>query len=135
MKVQAAFEYMIIIAIVIAFITPLWAYNLGVQRQTNTELSFAYAKNLVNKIADTANLVNSQGPPAKLTLTVFIPEGVIDVNISSNRINLQVRIDSGYSDVFQFSQATLNGTLPTNKGTYSISIEAREGFVQITPQI
>ena len=135
MKGQVAFEYMIIIAVILAFIIPLWIYNISVQRDAGAELALAYSKNVAKKIADTANLVGSQGPPAKVSLQVFIPDGIVETNISSNRINLKVRIDGGVTDVFEISQVTLNGTLPTNKGNYILSIEAMTGYVQINPQL
>jgi len=134
-KAQVAFEYMIIIGIVIAFLIPVWAYIAGVQQRTSTELSITYAKSAAENVANTANLVYSQGPPAKVNIMIFMPEGIEDVNITNNLINIKVRVGPAISNIYAESDALLNGTLPTTEGNYRISIEATDSYVQITPVI
>ncbi len=134
-KVQVAFEYMIIVGIVIAFLIPVWAYISGVQQRTNTELSLSYAKSAAEMVTSTADLVYSQGPPAKVNVMVFMPEGIADVNITNTTIEIKVRVGPANSSVYATSNAELNGTLPTTSGNYLISIEARDNYVQITPII
>ena len=130
-KLQVAFEYLIIVSVIAAFIVPVWIYVSGMQRQTVTELSLSYAKNAAEKIADTANLVYSQGPPAKVNVKIYIPGGVQDINISNRTINFRVAVGDETSDVFATSMAPLNGTLPAIEGTYWVDIEASSGMVQI----
>lgn len=132
MKVQVAFEYIIIIAIGLAFIIPIWLYIITVQYQSNVELALSYAKNAVDKIASTADLVYSQGTPAKVRVSVYIPNGVVQSNITNNTIYLTVRVGTQLSDVVAISEAELNGSLPTQEGNYLIDIEAKADYVQIT---
>jgi uncharacterized protein (UPF0333 family) len=132
-RAQAAFEYMIIVGIVIVFLIPVWTYISGVQYRTSTELSLSYAKNAATRIASTADLVYSQGPPAKVNVKIFMPEGVTDVNITNRTIEIKVRIGAINSSVFAESDAQLNGTLPLTHGNYWISVEATDSYVQITP--
>jgi len=129
---QVAFEYMIIVATVLVFLVPIWAYVSGIQMQAGAELSLSYAKNTAEQIADTAGLVYTQGPPAKVDMRVYIPSGVEDINIINRTVVLRVRTTAGVSDVFSISIAEMNGTIPTQEGTYIVTIEAMDGFVQIS---
>lgn len=131
-KAQAALEYIIIVSMVLVFMIPIWTYVSSMQSQTSVELALTYAKNTANQIADAANLVYSQGPPAKLKISVYIPYGVENVTIVNSTIKFTIWARPGYSDVFAFSNAQLNGTLPTKEGYYWMDIEATDNIVQIT---
>ena len=131
-RAQSALEYIIIVSMVLVFMIPIWTYVSSMQNQTSAELSLTYAKNTANQIADAANLVYSQGPPAKLKINVYIPYGVENVTIVNSTIRFTIWASPGYSDVFAFSNAKLNGTLPTNEGYYWMDIEATDNIVQIT---
>jgi uncharacterized protein (UPF0333 family) len=137
MRAQSAFEYLVIIGLVITFLIPVWAYVLGTQQQTTNELSLAYANNAVQKIVDTANLVYSQGPPAKVTLRVYVPNGAEGIYVFDKTLDLKVRTTSGISDVYETSIARLNLTEGLNQtlsdeGIYVIEIEAIDNVVQIS---
>lgn len=129
---QSALEYLIIVSLVMVFLIPIWAHVTGTQRDTSTELSLTYAKNTANQIADAADLVYSQGPPAKIRINVYIPYGIENATIINNAINFQVWSDPGITDIFAFSTAQLNGTLPTRQGYYWIDVEATDNLVQIS---
>ncbi len=131
-KAQSAMEYLIIVALVMAFLIPLWAYITTMHNETNIELSLTYAKNTVNQIADAANLVYSQGPPAKIRINVYIPGGVRNSTIINDTVHLEVWADPIYTHIYAFSTAQLNGTIPTDKGYHWLEIEATDNIVQIT---
>ena len=126
MKVQVAFEYMLIVIIALVFMIPIWIYITTIKTETTSELSLTYAKNAVEKIASTADLIYSQGPPAKVQVSVFIPEGIEDYYIVNNTVNYMVLYSNSFTDVFATSRARLNGTLPTVAGNYWIEIKAVE---------
>lgn len=130
-KLQAAFEYLVIVSIVLVFMIPIWAYVTSTQRDTSIELALTYAKNTANQIADASNLVYSQGPPAKVKINVYIPYGVDNITILNNTIRFRLNVDSGITDIFAFSTAQLNGTLPKKQGYYWIEVEATDDIVQI----
>lgn len=131
MKAQTAMEYMIIVGIVLAFMLPLWIYVTTSQQRITTELSITYGKNAIDQIVSAADLVYSQGPPAKVTISVYIPSGIDNITITGNVIIMKVRVDSRLSDLVAVSNTQLNGTLPVSEGTYDIDIEAVDNFVQI----
>ena len=137
MKAQSAFEYLIIISIVISFLIPIWAYVLSTQQRTTDELSLSYANNAVSRIVDTADLVYSQGPPAKVTIRVYMPAGIQRLIFYNNTMVLTVRTSSGFSDVYDTSIAAINVTQGLNEtlseeGTYLLKVEAYGNVVQIS---
>lgn len=137
MKGQSAFEYLIIISLVITFIVPVWAYVLTTQQNTADELSLAYANNAVKKIIDTSSLVYSQGPPAKVTLRVYMPDSIEDVTIINKTLNIRMRTNSGFTDVYDTATGQLNFTEGLNEtlaeeGLYILKIEAFDNVVQIS---
>ncbi len=122
---------MIIVAIVIIFLIPIWAYVGSVQESANTELSLTYAKNTADRITDMSDLIYSQGPPAKIDIRIYMPAGVEAINITNNSIRMRVRTALGVSDISSTSRATLNGTLPATEGYYKVTIEAISDYVRI----
>jgi uncharacterized protein (UPF0333 family) len=132
---QAAFEYLVIISLILVFLTPIWAYVTSMQQQTNVELMLTYAKNAANQIADASNLVYSQGPPAKVRINIYIPYSVENVTIVNNSIDFRVRVNSEVTDIFAFSNAQLNGSIPREQGYYWVNIEAKDNIVQIEREL
>lgn len=131
-KAQSALEYIIIVSMVLVFMIPIWTYVSTMQSQTSVELAMTYAKNTASQLADASDLVYSQGPPAKLKISVYIPNGVENATIANNTIKFTLWAAPGYSDVFAFSNAQLNGTLPSEEGYYWMYVEATDNIVQIT---
>jgi hypothetical protein len=135
MKAQVAFEYMMIFGLAIAFALPVWLYVSSLQQSTGEELSLTYAQNAVKQITGAADLVYTQGPPAKVRLNVYIPDRVEEASIMGNKtINLKVRTTSGLSDTVSTSVANLSGTIPSSQGSYLIDVESVGEYVQITVQ-
>jgi hypothetical protein len=131
-KAQVSFEYMMVFGLAIAFAIPVWLYVTSLQQDTGQELSLSYAKNAVNQITSSADLVYGQGPPAKVRLNVYIPSGIEAMNISDRTVNLRMRVSAGFSDVFSSSVANLSGTVPTEEGMYWIKVESMGSYVNIS---
>lgn len=130
---QAAMEYMVIIILVLLFLIPVWNYVSTAQSSTSTHLSATYAKNAADRLAETAGFVDSQGPPARIIVKVYVPKDVESVTFTNNTIIFRVRSGDSYSDIFSQSTAGLNGTLPIAEGNYRVAVQATAGDVQIYP--
>lgn len=124
MKAQAAFEYMLIVMIVMAFLVPLWTYTIVVNNEAADELALAYAKNAAESLTSAADLVYSQGPPAKVRINVFIPGGVNETSITNQTVILNMMHSGGITSIFSISRARLNGTIPSTKGMYRMEVRA-----------
>jgi len=132
MRAQVSFEYLMIFALAVAFAIPVWIYASSFQQSAGEELSLSYSKNAAEQIASAADLVYTQGPPAKVRLSIYIPAGVKETNVTGKSIVLKVWSAGNTSDVFSTSTANLSGEIPSSEGMYWISVESKGDYVQIT---
>lgn len=132
MKAQVALEYLIIVAIALVILLPLvlYANQMFVGYKENTRISLA--KNAVKKLGESADWVYSQGQPAKLTLEIYMPEGIEEASLGSNEILLKIKTSAGISDIFYRTISPLNGSIPNNSGYYKISLVAFQNYVNIS---
>ena len=126
MRAQAAFEYMLIVIIALTLMVPVWAYITAVKTETTDEFALSYAKSSVDRLASTSDLIFSQGPPAKVKVHIYIPNGVVGYNFTNKTVALMVRYQDAISPVYADSKANLNGTLPLVEGNYWMQVEAVE---------
>jgi uncharacterized protein (UPF0333 family) len=133
-RAQSSFEYMMIFGLAIAFAIPVWIYVASLQQSAGEELSISYAQNAVNQITSSADLVYTQGPPAKVRLSVYIPSRVDMINITNRTVNFRLLTSTGVSDVFSTSVANLTGSLPDSEGLYWIDVESMGDHVQVTAE-
>ena len=132
MKAQTAFEYMVIVLLVMAFITPVWYHLNSVQQSTADQFIYTYAKAALNKLKDNADLVYSQRYDARVTIKIYIPPGVQNISISGNDLRMTVYTSDGVQDVFETTTSTVSGSLPTSEGLYTVLLEAKGDYVEIS---
>lgn len=132
MKAQAAMEYLTIVAVGLIIITPMIIYLNDMYLAYSDENKISLAKITVNKISDSANWVFSQGSPAKVTIEIFIPEGVESISFTNNTVNFAVRTKSGIVDVYDTTIMPIYGTLNPKSGYYFISLVAYDNYVNIS---
>ena len=132
MKSQAAIEYLIIVSVAFMILIPLGVYvnQSLIGYRDNNKISKAW--NTVKKLGQSADWVYSQGPPAKISLEVYIPDDLEEVSIDNKNILFRVRTSAGISDVFYVTVPSLNGTIPSNSGYYFVSLTAFADYVNIS---
>ena len=131
MKAQAAAEYLVIIAIALTILVPLILYSSQNLISYKEDVKVSSARDVVNKLAESANWVYSQGPPAKLTVNVCIPEGVQEISLG-NMILFKMKTSAGITDVYHETVPILNGSIPSKSGCYFVSLTAHIDYVNIT---
>jgi hypothetical protein len=124
MRAQAAFEYMLVVLIALAFMMPLWLYMTTVKSEASDELSISYAKDAARMLVSACDLVYTQGPPAKVSITIFVPPGTVNSTITNSTVTFTISHSGGESTVFAESRARINGTLPATSGSYVMEISA-----------
>ncbi|HJW97219.1 MAG TPA: hypothetical protein VJ485_03575 [archaeon] len=132
MKAQVSFEYMMVFGLAIAFAIPVWIYIATLQGSAGEELSLSYAKNAASQVTSAADLVYTQGPPAKVTLDIYIPSRIANVTISGKTVVLNVSSSAGFSDVFSSSVANLTGNLSASEGMHKVTVESKGDYVEIS---
>ena len=132
MKSQVAVEYLIIVSVALAIIVPIITYSNTLFIGYKDDISLTLAKNLVEKIGESADWVYSQGYPAKVSLKINVPERIVGIYLINKTILLKIKTSSGISDISYTGIAPLNGSLPSSPGIYTITIEALEEYINIS---
>lgn len=85
-------------------------------------------------IKASASMVYQQGSPAKSTVTVKIPEEVVDSKVGDDYIFYSLDSRTGNQSFYRFFQYNVSGSLPKKQGQYSVATEAEDGYVNISFQ-
>jgi len=132
MRGQTAFEYILIFSIVLLMVLILTAYSGEITIRNREDIRISNSITAVNKIAEAANIVSTQGKPSQITLSIYIPEEVEEIQISGSTILMKIRIASGVSDIFAVSKSELQGYISNRSGTRNIKVIAEGNYVNIT---
>ena len=127
-KAQAGLEYILIFAILLAALTPIFIYSLNTSSlSTRTTLS----RTAVQKIATAADNLYKMGG-GKITVGVNIPSGVLNATIGSNVIMMALRIGDSYGEAFAITKGNVTGEIPITEGTHNIPVQMLSyGTIQI----
>jgi hypothetical protein len=132
MKAQSASEFLIIVSVALTILIPLILLVNQSLMGYSDDTKISLAREAVKKLGDNADWVFSQGPPAKVTVEVYIPDGVESVSINNNEILYKVRTSAGITDVYYDTVPELRGTLPEKSGYYFVSLTSFSNYVNIS---
>lgn len=136
MKGQTGLEFMLIMAMSLAIIIPLYAYVTSYTSQTKQDLKFKALEDNMEALTEAADIVYSQGYPSKMTINFYMPESVTNFSIINERVIVaNVKASGASTDITAKSEAILNGSLPLTAGTHKVSVTAqKDGWVNISYQ-
>ncbi len=135
MKNQASIETIIIFSISVVIILILLNTAINSQASTNDALRISQARTTINELITTAEELWSQGPGAKTTIKIIIPDEINESMsgiINSKTVNFRVLTRSGYTDVSDVSSVNLTGVLPLHGGQYIITLTSRDNDVLLS---
>jgi uncharacterized protein (UPF0333 family) len=132
MRGQAAFEYMMMLSIVLAILSILTYYAEDMTAGSRKDIIVSNAVIAVNKIAEAADIVYTQGNTSQITLSVYIPENLQSIQIGnktpgefpSRMIIMKISVDNGITDTVAVSKAPLMGSISVESGTKRIRIRS-----------
>lgn len=132
-RAQAGIDYFVVIAMLLVLLSPFWIYLYDNLNRSQDDLRIAYAKTATSRIKEAADLVYSQGAPAQATIQVYLPSSIDSTNVTTNTLEMKMRVAGGTSDVVSTTRAAqLQGSLPATEGYHSIIVKAMDGYVNIT---
>jgi len=73
---QSAIEYTVMFGVSLAILLGVWIFVNTANADFRQDLKVGFAKQTVTRLADAANAVLAQGPPARIYVDVNTPEGV-----------------------------------------------------------
>lgn len=126
---QAAFEYLVLIGVLLAVLIPLFHY---VSNYSSQNIKVEKASDSIKTLGTTADALYALGPGNKDFVWVNLPGGISNVSITGNQIQIKVLINGRESDFYYTTLGQVNGTLPMEQGQFKIVIEVLDsGVVQI----
>jgi uncharacterized protein (UPF0333 family) len=131
-KGQIAVEYMIMFGMQFLIVALLWVYITEESQRSDFAVQTAYAKNAINKITDTANLVSVQGPPAQTQVTLVFPDNINRIIMSGPTLIFEIKFKDIMSNLSATSFANITGNLTSRQGTHRITIKSVSNYVEIT---
>lgn len=131
MKAQVAMEYMVIVSFALMVLIPFTIYLQTVSQNFSDDNALSIASNSVKNIGQAADWVHSQGVPAKLKVTILVPNNVQSIAFEGKTMTWKVRAGSGISDIYYTSAADLSGSMPTSPSYYDVFIQATENGVSV----
>lgn len=127
MKAQVSVEYIIIISVALTVLIFISLYSTKYIQGYREDSAVSTAGNTVRKIGENADWVFSQGPPAKVTVEIYIPEGVEEITLENRTILFRMK----NRDVYYRTIPLLNGSLPSKSGHYMVSLVAYNTYVDV----
>jgi len=126
-------EYMMIMVIAMLILVPLVSVVYSQTARSREEMGQAALRDSLQGLADSANMVQAQGHPAKITRRLHLPQGTTYTNVTDSHFVVRVRTKAGPTDYSSTTTANLTGGLPQSPGSYQISLKMEEGgLVNVT---
>ncbi len=132
LKSQVSVEYLMIIGFVTLITIPLVIIYYSFTQESGDNINSAQIQQIVRKVVDASESVYYLGEPSQTTLKVNIPANIVSVSLSSNEVAFKINTAAGKSDIAQSSSVNITGSLPTNKGMYTITIKAKSDYVEVS---
>lgn len=142
-RAQAALEYILVVVLVMAVLVPFTYYGFISSQESTRVLQ---ANRAVEAIADASKYVYSQGVGSRVTVEVFVPDGInfsgsyigkpswSGVDIPSREINLRLQTQKGETDVLKSLDFSVKGAWLSHSGQYLFTVYmADDGYVWVIP--
>lgn len=128
MKSQVSVEMLIIIAIFLGVVTPVFYFSFT---QSADEIKLTQSRYVLNEIANAADYVYSLEVGTVTQLDIDVPEGITDSRVVGHTLVYEVSTTSGVSDVFSVTKADVYGELPVRSTRHLLTLNHTESGVYI----
>ena len=132
-EAQVSIEYMMIIGFATIITIPLIIIYYTFIQESGDEINSVQILQISKKIVDAAESVYYLGEPSQTILKVNIPGNIASADLSSGyEVVFKIKTKSGESDIVWNSNVNITGSLPINKGTYTITVKAVSDHVEVS---
>lgn len=119
MKGQASLEQLMVTAVGLTFVGIIFFFAMTSASDT---VRIAQARDAVEKIARSADLVYVLGPGSKTSIDVLMPDGVTSTSISGRMVLITVSTSSGKNDIFSSPRQNVSGSLTSRSGRQTVTL-------------
>ena len=132
-EAQISVEYLFVIGFTTLITIPLILIYYSFTGESNQEITSSQTLQIAKKVVDAAESVYYLGEPSQTILKVSIPDNVIAANLSGGyEVVFKMKTALGTSDIVQSSSVNITGSLPTNRGTYTVTVKAKSDYVEVS---
>ena len=125
---QYSIELVITFGFALLMIIPLALLLYTHMNDTVEDVNENQAGLIARKITDSANSVYYLGHPSKVTLKVYMPEDIVDINITNRTI---IFTSESGSAVVRTAKIAMVGNITAGSGLKYIEVSAEKNFVKI----
>ena len=129
---QISTEYLMIVSFVVFFIIVVSGIAFFYASEIRETIKFRQIESFSNKTTSLAESVYFSGEPSRTTMTGYLPEGVVNIEISGNDIIYDVSAIGGEAKIAYSSSVALEGNITTNSGVKKLYLTARTNDVMIS---
>ena len=130
---QASTEYLMIMVLAMLILIPLISVIYSQTSTSRHEIGISALRDSLEGLADSADMVQAQGHPARITRSLHLPQGTAYANITENHFVVRVETSAGPTDYSARTSANLKGSLPDSAGSHRITLTMEEeGYVNVT---
>ena len=120
MKAQAAVEYVVIIGVVLSIAITIFYFAMSYFSES---VALSKAKESAEAVARNVDYVYSLGEGTRTTVSIDLPNNIIDSTIAGNEIIFKISTSAGKSDVYATAMTGPTGELPKTPGRHFLVIE------------
>ncbi len=133
-KAQSSLELLVTLSFGLIILLPIVALAFLQISSSSSTLSATGAQQIGSKIATVAEIVGSQGPPARQLTTIEIPPGVQDIYVGTltngvgHYIIITISTTGGLDNIVSYTPVNVSGDISglSSQGTYLLNISADE---------
>lgn len=131
-KAQVGVEYMIIVGFVTFAIMSILVLAMFYSGQVKDKVKLNQVESFANQLLNSAESVFFAGEPSKTTISLYLPDGVKEINITSNYLVISVTTSSGENKRAYESKVPIQGTISTGEGIKKLTLEATNNYLLIS---
>ena len=128
---QISIEYLIVVGFIVFFAIIILGLAMFYSNQINSTMKIKQVEQFARKVISSAESVYYAGEPSKSTISIYLPEGISQIQILQREIFVAFRTDTGENRVSYLSNVPLEGNLSISSGVKRITIIALSDRVSI----
>jgi len=131
-KSQAGVEYMIIVGFVTFAIMSVLILAMLYSGQIKDKVKINQVESFAIQLLNSAESVFFAGEPSKTTISLYLPEDVKEINITSNYLIITTQTSTGENKRAFESKVPIQGTISTSEGIKRLTLKATENYLSIS---
>ncbi len=130
---QISVEYMFLIGFATVITIPLIIIYQSFIHESSVEITSSQINQVAQNVVDAAESVYYLGEPSQTTIKANIPGNIVSADLSAGyEVVFKIRDKSGMVDIVRNSAVNITGSLPVNKGTYTITVKAAPNHAEVS---